>query len=159
MNAAESVIATFAQKSYVLSVSEAGNGTVTSGNGNINCGSTCSASYLSGAVVTLVANPASGWSFSGWGGACSGTGGCVVTMNQAQSVSAAFTQITPPSFTLSVSESGNGTVTSGDGGINCGSACSASYLRGTQVTLTANPALGWGFAGWGGRAAAPARAS
>ncbi len=43
-------------------------------------------------VVTLVAAPASGAKFSGWGGACSGTvTSCTVTLTAAKSVSATFT--------------------------------------------------------------------
>ena len=45
---------------------------------------------------------------------------------------------------------GSGTVTSSDGGINCGAACSAAYVSGTVVTLTAAPALTSNFTGWSG---------
>jgi hypothetical protein len=146
MNAAQSVSATFIQ-TFVLSVSETGSGTVTSSPAGINCGSTCSASFATGTQVTLTAAPAGGATFSGWGGACSGTGSCVVTMNAAQSVSATFA---PPMFTLSVSKTGGGTVTSSPAGINCGSTCSAGFAGGTQVTLTATPARGSSFGGWSG---------
>jgi len=76
-----------------LTVSKAGtgSGTVTSSNGAINCGTTCSAAYASGTSVALTATPASGSVFSGWSGAgCSGTGRCVVTMSAAQAVAATF---------------------------------------------------------------------
>src|SRR5271157_907745 len=52
-----------------------------------------------------------------------------------------FTAINPP-LTLSVSKTGNGTVTSTDGDINCGRVCSYNYLSGTQVTLNAIPDQG-----------------
>jgi phospholipase C len=45
---------------------------------------------------------------------------------------------------------GGGTVSSNPTGINCGSACSASFSSGTQVTLTASPAANSFFAGWSG---------
>ena len=48
-------------------------------------------------------------------------------------------------YTLSVTISGSGTVTSAPSGINCGTTCSASYDSGTQVTLTATPATGSTF--------------
>ena len=146
MNGAETVTATFAQ-AFALSVSDTGSGTVTSSPSGISCGTTCSAAFASGAQVTLNETPASGYSFTGWSGACSGTGSCVVSMNAAESVSATFTQIT---YSLSVGVSGSGTVTSSPSGISCGTTCSASYTGGMQVTLTETPASGWFFSGWSG---------
>jgi hypothetical protein len=46
--------------------------------------------YASGTPVTLTAAPAGGATFNGWGGACSGNGSCVVTMNSLESVTAMF---------------------------------------------------------------------
>jgi hypothetical protein len=63
---------------------------VTSSPSGIACGATCSSSFLSGTQVTLTATPTQGAIFNGWGGVCSGTGNCVVTMNAAANVSAAF---------------------------------------------------------------------
>ena len=76
-----------------LSVSKtgAGSGTVTSAVAGINCGAACSQTYSAGAVVTLTATATSGSTFSGWSGACAGTGACNVTMDVAKSVSANFT--------------------------------------------------------------------
>jgi hypothetical protein len=48
--------------------------------------------------------------------------------------------------------SGNGTVTSSPGGINCGSDCAQSFSAGTAVTLVATPASGSTFTGWSGDA-------
>ena len=57
-----------------------------------------------------------------------------------------------PTFTVTVrkSGSGSGTVTDSTGQINCGGACTGTYLSGATVTLTASPAAGSSFGTWGG---------
>jgi len=67
-----------------------GSGAITSNPTGISCGTTCSAIYTSGTSVTLTATPATGSTFSGWSGACSGTGTCTITMDAAKSVTATF---------------------------------------------------------------------
>ena len=129
-----------------LTVSVTGSGTVASNPAGVSCPSTCSHIFTGGAQVTLTPTPASGWAFASWGGACSGSGGCTVAMNAAESVTATFLQ----NEALSVSVTGSGTVTSSPAGINCPSTCSEIVASGTQVTLTATPADGSGFGGWGG---------
>ena len=136
---------------YTLTVSKSGSGSVASSPSGINCGSSCSASYASGTSVTLTASAATGYSFAGWSGACSGSNAsCTVSMTQARSVSATFAQNSVSNYTLSVSKSGSGSVASSPSGINCGTTCSASYVSGTSVTLTASPASGYSFSGWSG---------
>ena len=51
---------------------------------------------------------------------------------------------------VTVTKSGNGTVTSNPAGISCGTTCSASFTSGTSVTLTAAPGSGNSFSGWSG---------
>ena len=89
--------------------------------------------------VTLNATPASGWAFTGWGGACSGTGSCNVTITQNTNVSAIFYQLP---VTLTVSVAGDGSVTSTDGFINCPGTCSHIYHPNTPVTLNAAGCVG-----------------
>ncbi|HVV91637.1 MAG TPA: beta-propeller fold lactonase family protein [Solirubrobacterales bacterium] len=72
-----------------------GSGTVTSSPAGIDCGPTCSARFEADTVVTLSATAAPGSTFAGWGGACSGTGICSVTMDRAHDVSAGFTAVKP----------------------------------------------------------------
>ena len=43
-------------------------------------------------------------------------------------------------YVLTVSQSGDGSITSSDGYINCPGVCSHTYMGNTMVTLTANPA-------------------
>ena len=78
-------------QTLTVATSGNGSGTVSSSPAGISCGSTCSHAYATGSGVTLTATPASGSVFSGWSGACSGSGGCNVTMSQARSASATFT--------------------------------------------------------------------
>src|SRR5688572_28686314 len=145
MTGAQPVMATFTLEPvfHTLSVSKGGTGggTVTSDQGGIDCGATCAASFLAETVVTLTASPAAGSSFTGWRAPCVGTGTCAVSLRAAQPVLATFT-LDPVFHTLSVSKggTGSGTVTSDQGGINCGATCVASVLADTVVTLTASPA-------------------
>ena len=149
------VTATFnTGSSETLTVAKAGTGTgtVTSSPAGISCGTTCSASFTSGAVVVLTAFPADGSNFVGWSGeGCTGTGTCSVTMSAAEAVTATF-NTTVTNFTLTVAKAGTGTgtVTSSPVGINCGATCSASFTSGQVVVLTAVAATGSTFAGWSG---------
>ena len=52
--------------------------------------------------------------------------------------------------TISMAGTGTGTVTSTPAGINCGTACSATYPVGTLVTLVATPDHGSVFHSWSG---------
>jgi uncharacterized repeat protein (TIGR02543 family) len=150
MTADRNVTATFAQTDKLLTVtkSPAAGGTIT-GSG-INCGSDCTQSYTHGTVVTLTATPASGYTFGGWTGACTGSGSCTVTMNADQVVNATFTQQTPKTLTVTIINSAGGDVTSSPAGINCGTDCSQSYAHGTVVTLTRTVVPGWLFTAWTG---------
>jgi hypothetical protein len=74
--------------SSLLTVTASGSGII-SGTG-ITCGSDCNESYAAGTTVSLTATPSTGATFTGWTGACSGTGTCVVTMDTAKTVGANF---------------------------------------------------------------------
>ncbi len=156
VSAAVNVLGGGAQ-TYPLSVAKAGNGTgtVTSSPGGINCGSDCAENYANGSNVTLTATPNSGYVFSSWSGACSGSSSsCVVNMNAAKSVTATFTST--PQVTLSIAKvgTGAGTVYRTNGAINCGTTCSESVAPGAIATINASPASGSTFAGWSGGACA-----
>jgi alpha-tubulin suppressor-like RCC1 family protein len=131
-----------------------GAGTVTSNPGGINCGTACSAQFVSDSPVVLGASPAANSLFTGWTGCDSVSGStCTVSMANATSVTAIFML---KRFTLTVSETGigKGTVTSSPAGINCsstnGSGCSSDFVIDTAVTLTATPDLLSIFTGWTG---------
>jgi len=154
MNSNLTATATYLQN-FTLTVSEVGQGTVTSGDGAINCtngSGSCSAVYTSGTSVTLNASPASGYTFSRWSGACSGGNPCNLVMNSNLTATATFAAV-GLNYTLTVNETGKGTVTSTDGIINCtngSGTCSAAYASGSTVTLNASAATGQTFTGWSG---------
>ncbi len=79
---------------FKLTVSKNGKGAVVSNPAGIACGApggTCSLSFTAATGVTLTASPDAGISFTGWGGACSGTlPSCTVGMNTDKSVTATF---------------------------------------------------------------------
>jgi hypothetical protein len=56
-------------------------------------------------------------------------------------------------FTLSVTKTGKGAVTSAPAGIDCGAKCSADFTTGSTVTLIAQPDPGWTLGGWSGACA------
>jgi hypothetical protein len=120
-----------------------GAGTVTSSPEGIDCGGTCSAPFDAGTTVTLTAAPDGDSVFAGWSGLCSGTDPCVVTVDQAKSVTAIFLPLY--TVTVAMADATPGSVTSTPAGIACGSAgsaCSARFVEGTQLQLVPQGSLG-----------------
>ena len=95
--------------------------------------------YYEGAIADITAAPASGYTFTGWSGDCSGAGACQLSMNTDKAVTANFTLIT---YTLTAGNNGHGTVTLDPGG--------GTYVSGTTVTLTPVPNSGYVFSAWSG---------
>ena len=92
MNAAKTVTANFTVPTFALTVNKtgAGAGTVTSTPAGIDCGSSCSFSFNNNTMVTLTPTPTASSTFVSWSGACTGSGGCTVTMSAARTVTANF---------------------------------------------------------------------
>jgi sugar lactone lactonase YvrE len=152
-----------------LTVSGQYNGTVVSTPAGINCtlvagigSGTCTANFPDDSLVSLQATASAGYTFQAWGGGCTGSNlspTCSFTITGGTVETASFT----PGYPLTVTEggSGSGTVTDNVDLIACtetngsitGSQCSASYLGGSNVTLTASPAGGSTFVSWGGACA------
>ncbi|MBN1281141.1 MAG: InlB B-repeat-containing protein [Candidatus Thermoplasmatota archaeon] len=124
------VTAHFTQNEYTLSITVIGTGIVTK---NPN-----QPAYYYGDVVELTATPVNGWSFDHWEGDHTGnTNPDTITITDDMTIIANFTE---NEFTLSISQTGSGTVTKNPERI--------TYTNGTLVTLTAIPNSGWSFASW-----------
>ncbi|MDP1690344.1 MAG: hypothetical protein Q8L52_04075, partial [bacterium] len=93
-----------AQYTLTTTVSGSVGGSISVSPGGISgCTTSCSSTPLGyGTSVSVVATPSPGYSFTGWGGACTGTTNtCIVTMSASKTVTATFTAIPPPVATLS----------------------------------------------------------
>jgi pimeloyl-ACP methyl ester carboxylesterase len=73
-----------------VSIDGAGSGSVYSTPGGIDCGIDCAEDLQQNTVVVLTASPASGSTFAGWGGDCSGSEDCTLTMDATRTVTANF---------------------------------------------------------------------
>lgn len=171
MNAPKAVVATFtALRTLVVNGAGDGDGSVSSDPAGVACTFTAGASagdcaepFLDGTIVTLTATAASGSTFTGWSGACSGSNPVVaVTLTLVnKSCTAGFARNPPAQSSLTVAAEGDGggVVSSTPPGIDCHAAqgqtsgvCTASFALGTEVTLTALAADDAEFTGWGGDA-------
>jgi hypothetical protein len=133
-----------------LTVARSGAGSGSVAGTGIACGADCDEVFDFGTEenVELTATPEAGSRFTGWEGACSGTGACSVVMDEDRTVTARF----EPVHELTVTKEGDGagTVTSTTPGIDCGADCAESYEPGTTVTLQPAAAPGSQFSGWSG---------
>jgi hypothetical protein len=114
----------------------------------INCGNTCTQVFPQGTVVTLTAISPPGVTFGGWSGngvpaGCGTNPTCTITLTAPLGVTATFNGSVP----LTVVEVGQGGIISNvQPGIHCGdggTACTANFTSGSQVTLTATPDTGF----------------
>lgn len=100
--------------------------TASPGAGGTITASPSASSYNAGAVVTLTASPASGYTFSGWSGGASGTSAITtVTMNANLSVTASFS---------AVSGGGGNTLRIDDAAITTSGYCGADGSRQNSYT-------------------------
>jgi len=159
LNGARTCGATFTSSSatvYRLNVTTPTGGTV--GGGGITCGTggtTCSVTYTAPTSVTLTATADANYSFTSWGGSCSGTSGTTtVTVDGIKTCTATFTaaQTTGPPYTMTISPTPTGGTVTG-AGLKCGAGgtqCSVTMPAAMTLGLEATPASGYTFSGWTG---------
>ena len=131
-----------------------GDGTIKSYDGLIDCPDECQAGYNPGFRVTLLANPSPLSTFLGWKPfslGCEGTDSCQVTMDKRKSVKAIFQGPNKLKVVTTFKKGAAGTVTSGDGLINCPTDCEELYILNAPVTVTATAGDGSSFVKWTGR--------
>jgi uncharacterized repeat protein (TIGR02543 family) len=97
--------------------------------------------YTNGTVVTLTAQPSSGFRFVNWSGDISGTSATTtITMNSNKTITATFTNSVLYTITTNASPSNGGSVRLDPPG--------GQYSARQLVTITALPATGFVFDGW-----------
>jgi uncharacterized repeat protein (TIGR02543 family) len=142
-----------------VTVEVIGRGTVTSEPVGVNCGNSakaCHIAFSGSGTVTLTATPATDWTFGSWDSCPSAPVGntCEVPVDgNAYEVTANFDGPPTTTSTLSVTYSGDGSVSGGD--IDCGSAppgtdCTWTVLTGSTLTVLEEPDAGNVFSGWSG---------
>ncbi len=130
MDSNKSVIATFTQTEYSLTITPVGGGHVTVDNPG---------PYQLNDVVQLTAMPDIGWSLFAWSGDLTGSDNPnSITVTGNMSVTATFTQT---EYSLTITQVGDGHVTVSNPG---------PYHLNDVIQLTAVPDAGWSFSAWSG---------
>lgn len=125
-------------RTLTVTLEGTGAGVVGSSPNAIQCPGTCQTYFVQGTRVHLNATAEEGSVFTGWGGACSGTGACSITLHADAVVQAGFDASAVPTFPVSVviTGLGSGTVVSDPSGIDCPGVCAAPFPQGSTVTLS-----------------------
>jgi hypothetical protein len=146
---------------HTVTVTVTGGGAVSIGNRGTTCNSLCTVSEPAGQIITMTAVAPPGLTFTGWRGACYGSAPICAALPQANTtVVAQFAStgeidmtVGGPGVVSGAMVAGPGDVSSSPAGLSCGQAstlCSATFPDSSMVKLTATPAAGARFAGWGG---------
>ena len=139
-----------------IRVIKSGTGTGLVTGPRIDCGETCTASYVGSALLglTFTATPNPGSTFDHWEGAC-GRSGTVATCRTLLigTVTAVFVARPAPAqakLAVTTAGDGGGEITSTPAGIACQATCVADFATGTTITLEAIPDRRSEFTGWSG---------
>ncbi len=114
-----------------------GQGSVLSEPPGIDCPGACSTRLPWGSVIGLMPTAQAGSEFTGWSGACSGTGPCLLTIEQDATVTATFAR---RHYTLSYGTDGNGAI--------LGNPSQSVPHGGSGTPVTAQADTGYQFVQW-----------
>ena len=143
MDKAKEVSAVFVT-AHLLTVAKApgsGPGKV-SATGGLTCLYACtqtSSLIKEGTAVTVKETPAKHFHFAGWGGDCSGTGACELTMGEDHEVTADFEEDAKFSLSLSKAGGGQALIKTKPAGVLCGFTCTeavASFYEGEAIAVS-----------------------
>jgi hypothetical protein len=111
------------------------------------CTSVCVTEWDGGDSIQIAADPAAGFGFAGWGGACAGPRepSCLLDVRGPAEVVAMFR----PLHALNVAITGRGSVSVGTTA-RCTRSCRTQQLENARVTLRAQAIRGWRFVRWTG---------
>ena len=130
-----------------LALTISGTGRVEADVPGLLCSRTCSTTWNAGTRLALTPAPGSNAKFVRWGGACTGSSRCFVTVGEVGAVSAVFAPLT---FRLTVRVGGKGVVRGASAGILCAGRCISPVASHRPLTLRATPSKGWRLRGWTG---------
>lgn len=139
--------ANFTQTPQVtLTINNTGHGRVRAT--GIDCGDICHATYALNTPLNLITLADPGYEVHRFEGDCAPKGQLLLTADQVCTVY--FKPITTPHYTLSVTKTGQGVLSSQPLGIYCGEDCQARYPEQTHITLIPQAAPNFSFAGFEG---------
>ena len=114
---------------YSLSVTTSEGGTVSTGGGT----------YDEGTTISITATPDEGYKFTGWEGIDSEDANLTITLNEDQTLNAIFSPVVSL-FTITITATEGGSVSTAGG----------TYEEGTVIEVIATPEQGYKFSGWEG---------
>lgn len=117
---------------------------------NITCTTNCVNDFTDNSTVELIATPTSSAIFSGWSGECLGLSNCQLTIDQNKKVTANFSLKPIKQVTLTIQSNFGGSVKFGNNLLDCITDCLLTVPVDEEITLTAQAAENFSFAGWGG---------
>lgn len=130
-----------------LALTISGSGRIAADVPGLLCSRSCSTAWNAGTRLALTAAAGPNAKFVRWGGACSGSSQCPVTVGESGGVTALFAPLT---YRLTVRITGRGAVRGGSAEIACPGRCVSPVNSHTRVFLRASPATGWKLKGWTG---------